>query len=247
MIYETENVECKSIVTDDIYKEVIAFANTDGGIIYVGVNNWGEITPLEDMDDSYTRITNGIRDAIAPDVTIFVKYTLEANKIIRVQVGEGSYKPYYLKSKGLKPSGVYVRQGASSVPASPEQIRQMIKNADGDGFEELRSLEQNLSFDACVKMFRARDTEFNEEKYNVLGVRSNAQGLFTNLALLLSDQCGHTVKVAVFADAQNTVFRDQKEFRGSVFAQMEEAFSYLQLVNQNRAVIDGLARVDHWD
>ena len=67
-----------------------------------------------DVDETYTRLTNGIRDAIAPDVTMFVRYVLQENGVIRVEVGEGSYKPYYLKSKGIKPSGVYVRQGASS-------------------------------------------------------------------------------------------------------------------------------------
>jgi len=41
---------------------------------------------------------------------------------------------------------MYIRQGTSSTQASPEQIRQMIKNADGDVFEELRSLEQELTF-----------------------------------------------------------------------------------------------------
>ena len=58
---------------------------------------------LEDVDDVYTRITNGVRDAILPDVTIFVKYTLEDGEIIKMEIGEGSYKPYYLKVKGLKP------------------------------------------------------------------------------------------------------------------------------------------------
>ena len=78
-------------------------------------------------------------------MTIFVKYTLEQGGIIRIEVGEGAFKPYYLKEKGLKPSGVYIRQGASSVQASSEQIRQMIKNADGDVFEDLRSMEQELT------------------------------------------------------------------------------------------------------
>ena len=52
------------------------------------------------MDETYTRLTNGIRDAIAPDVTMFVRYVLQDNRVIRIEVGEGSYKPYYLKSKG---------------------------------------------------------------------------------------------------------------------------------------------------
>ena len=117
MDHETEKLEFKEIATEDIIKEVIAFANTEGGVILIVVNNAGQLSPLIDIDDTYTRVTNGIRDAIAPDVIIFIKYTLENNEIIRVEVGEGSYKPYYLKAKGLKPSGVYVRQGTSSVQA----------------------------------------------------------------------------------------------------------------------------------
>ena len=247
MANETEKLEFKEIATDDLYKEVIAFANTYGGTILLGINKSGEVAPLVNIDDTYTSVTNGIRDAIAPDVTVFVKYALENNGIIRIEVGEGSYKPYYLKSKGLKPSGVYIRHGASSVQASPEQIRQMIKNADGDIFEELRSMEQALTFDSCANVFKKHGMAFGEEKFNVLGIRSHAPGMYANLGLLLSDQCHHSIKVAVFSDEQNTVFRDRKEFTGSVFEQMEGAFAYLQLCNQNRSVIDGIARTDYWD
>lgn len=125
MQYESERIEYKSQMIDDIYKEVIAFANTDGGVIYLGIDDKGNQIGIDNVDETYTRLTNGIRDAIAPDVTMFVRYVLQDNKVIRIEVGEGSYKPYYLKSKGMKPTGVYVRQGTSSVQASPEQIRQM--------------------------------------------------------------------------------------------------------------------------
>ena len=247
MLCESERLEFKEILTDGIYKEVIAFANTNGGTILIGINTEGECIPVAEVDDTYTRITNGVRDAISPDVTVFVKYTLEADKTIRVEVNEGASKPYYLKSKGLKPSGVYIRQGTSSVPASLDQIRQMIKIADGDVFEDLRSLKQDLTFRSCADIFEKCGVEFGEGKYNALGIRNHSQGLFTNLGLILSDQCEHTVKVAVFADGQNTIFKARKEFAGSVFAQMEETFSYLQLCNQNRSVIDGLVRADYWD
>ena len=130
MILESENTEFKAKLTDEIYKEVIAFANTDGGVIYIGVDDNGNVVGIDNVDDTYTRITNGIRDAIQPDVTMFVKYKLEDNRVVKITVGEGSYKPYYLKSKGLKPNGVYIRQGASSVQASSEQIRRMIKVSD---------------------------------------------------------------------------------------------------------------------
>lgn len=60
----------------------------------------------------------------------------------------------FLKGKGLKPSGVFVRQGTSSVPVSPDQIRQMIKDSDGDAFEENRSLDQDLTFESAQKAFQ---------------------------------------------------------------------------------------------
>jgi ATP-dependent DNA helicase RecG len=152
-----------------------------------------------------------------------------------------------LKSKGLKSSGVYIRQGASSVPASQDQIRRMIKDADGDQYEEMRSLEQELTFTECARVFKENNVPFGAEKYTVLGIRSLTQSQYTNLALLLSDQCAHTVKAAVFADEQNTVFRDRKEFTGSVLKQAEDTFNYLRLNNKNRSSIEGLARKDYWD
>ena len=84
----------KSQLTDEIYKEVIAFANTDGGIIYIGVDDQGNATGIDDVDGTYTRLTNGVRDAIQPDVTMFVRYVLQDNQVIRIEIGEGSYKPY---------------------------------------------------------------------------------------------------------------------------------------------------------
>lgn len=247
MRYETEQIEFKATITDELYKEVIAFANTDGGTIFVGINDKGEKVGLENVDDSFTRITNGIRDAILPDVTIFIKYTLEDGEVIRIEVGEGGFKPYYLKSKGLKPSGVYVRQGTSSVSATPEQIRRMIKSADNDIFEDLRSLNQNLTFHSADETFTKHGVDFSTDKYYALGIREKESEQFTNLGLLLSEQCAHTVKVAVFADAEKTVFRARKEFAGGLFQQLEDTFDYLELCNQNRSVIDGLERIDYWD
>lgn len=138
MLYESENTEFKSQMVDDIYKEVIAFANIDGGIIYIGIDDQGNLTGIDNVDETYTRLTNGIRDAILPDVTMFVRYILQNDNIIHIEIGEGSYKPYYLKSKDLKPAGVYVRQGASSVQASYDQIRMLIKESNVDIFEEMR-------------------------------------------------------------------------------------------------------------
>lgn len=245
MQYESKHIEYKSQMIDDIYKEVIAFANTDGDIIYIGIDDQGNVTGIDDVDETYTRLTNGIRDAIHPDVTMFVRYVLQENKVIRIEVGEGSFKPYYLKSKGLKPTGVYVHQGTSSVQASPEQIRQMIKESDGDNYEDARCLEQELTFDAANTAFRRYGVEFSVEKYRTLGITKN--DLYTNLALLLSDQCLHTTKIAVFKDESCTEFRDSKEFGGSVFTQFENTVNYLALCNKTVSTIKGVLRTDKQD
>ena len=247
MIFETENIEFKSQFTEEIYKEVIAFANTDGGIVYVGIDNDGNVIGLADADQEYTRITNGIRDAIMPDVTMFVRFTIQDSKVVRIAVSEGTNKPYYLKGKGLKPSGVYVRQGTSSVPASPEQIRRMIKESDGDMFEEMRSIEQDLTFEAAAAAFKKYGVEFGPEKYRALGVTQKNDELYTNLALIISDQCAHTTKVAVFGDDSNTTFKDNKEFGGSVFKQLEDTYTYLMLCNKTAATFKGLERIEKQD
>ena len=41
MNFETENIEINAQFTEEIYKEVIAFANTDGGVVFVGIDNDG--------------------------------------------------------------------------------------------------------------------------------------------------------------------------------------------------------------
>lgn len=247
MLFETENIEFKSVLTDDIYKEVIAFANTDGGTIFIGIDNSGNTVGIENVDETFLKITNGIRDAIAPDVTMFVKFTLGENETIKISVGEGSFKPYYLKSKGLKPGGVFVRQGTSAAPASPDEIRKMIKESDGDIFEEMRSMEQELTFLETRKAFSDSATEFSENKFKALGIVNKTGNLFTNLALILSDQCPYTIKTAVFSDDNNIHFLDSKEFSGSIFRQLENCFDYLKLCNKTKAEFDGLTRIEKND
>ena len=73
----------------------------------------------------------------------------------------------------------------------------MIKETDGDHFEEMRSLEQNLTFEAAKKEFSNRNVLFGEAQMKTLGIMTH-DGVYTNLGLLLSDQCVHTIRVAAF-------------------------------------------------
>ena len=119
----------------------------------------------------------------------------------------------------------------------------MIKETDGDSFEAMRSLEQELTFIVAEKEFAIRKLEFNEPQRQTLKLIS-PDGVYTNLGFLLSDQCSHTVKVAVFEGADQSVFKDRREFSGSLFKQLEDAYSFIDLNNPTKATFNKLLRID---
>ena len=188
---ETEIVELKAIVQDSIKKEIIAFANCDGGTVYIGVADDGTVLGVENADECALQVSNMLRDAVKPDITMFVHYeTLdyEGKAVVSINIQRGTNRPYYLAKKGLRPEGIFVRQGYSSVPATDTVIRQMIKETDGDSFEEMRSINQELTFETTKKEFKTRKVAFGQPQMQTLKMIST-DCLYTNLGLLLSEQC----------------------------------------------------------
>ena len=243
---ESETVELKEVVVDDIKKEIIAFANCDGGKLYIGVRDDGTVIGLDNADSVSLQINNMVRDAIKPDITMFLHYeTIVENgkNVVAVDIQRGTDRPYYLAKKGMRPEGVYVRQGYSSVPATDTAIRRMIKETDGDRFEAMRCLNQDLTFEATKTEFELRKTDFGPQQMRTLKL-IDQDGLYSNLALLLSDQCVHTIKVAVFQGTDQTIFKDRREFTGSLMQQMNEVYDFIDFRNQTRATIEKLYRVD---
>ena len=246
---ENETTEFKEIVVEDIKKEVIAFANSGGGTLYIGIRDDGEIIGVEKTNEEMLKISNMIRDSIKPDVTMFVHYDTEeqdGKKIIVINVQRGTERPYYIAKKGLRPEGVYIRQGTSSVPATDTAIRHMIKETDGDSFEEMRSLEQNLTFQSVKKEFALRNLEFGPQQMQTLKIL-NSDGIYTNLGLLLSEQCIHTIKAACFQGTDQSVFQDRREFSGSLMQQLNDVYSYIDMHNQIRSTFEDLRRIDILD
>lgn len=72
-------------------------------------------------------------------------------------------------------------------------------------------------------------------------------GTYTNLAFLLSEQCTHMVKLAVFEWSKKSVLRDRRELSGSLPEQLEEDFDYIDRYNRTRAEFSGLDRSDMRD
>lgn len=243
---ENNNTEFKREFVDEVKKTVIAFANTAGGKIYIGVDDDGSAVGVSDPDDVMLKCSNAIRDAIRPDITTFVNYSVEtiANKqVVVIDVQRGTSIPYYLESKGIRPAGVYVRQGALSVPASETAILKMIKETDGDKYENARSIQQELTFNSAKKEFETDSVSFNEQTMRTLKLISD-DGVYTNLGLLLSDQCPHTIKAAVFEGTNKFVFKDRAEFNGSLLEQINSAYEYINRYNRTRSEFEGIHRID---
>jgi ATP-dependent DNA helicase RecG len=71
---ESETIELKEIVTKEIKKEIVAFANSYGGKLYIGVKDDGTVIGLKNFDETSLQIINIIRDSIKPDLSMFVRY-----------------------------------------------------------------------------------------------------------------------------------------------------------------------------
>ncbi|MBR1895619.1 MAG: ATP-binding protein, partial [Pyramidobacter sp.] len=208
MTGESLTVEYKREYIDDIKKTIIAFANTDGGELLIGVDDDGTVLGVDDPDDVMLKVTNSARDTIKPDVTTFMRVeprTILWKSIISVSVQKGTACPYYLGAKGIRPEGVFVRQGASTVPATESTILKMIRETSDESFEKARSLIQELTFGCAKQHFSEESLAFGKAQQRTLGIIGE-DGAYTNLGLLLSDQCQHTIKLAVFqGSTKNTL------------------------------------------
>ncbi|MCL2758821.1 MAG: putative DNA binding domain-containing protein [Treponema sp.] len=248
-IDENLTTEFKREYTEDIKKTIIAFANTAGGTIYIGVNDDKTVAGVDAPDDTLLQVTNVIRLSIKPDLTLFVDCKTEKvgkDTIIVIIVQKGTACPYYLAGKGIRPEGVYVRQGASTVPASETAILKMIKETDGEKYEEVRSLNQDLTFTVTENIFTKENISFGSNQQKTLHLQT-VDGVYTNLGLLLSDQSVHTVKLAVFEGLEKEIFKDRREFSGSLLKQLWDVYEYLDIHNRTHAHVEGLLRTDYRD
>ena len=245
MFIENEYTELKSELTKDIKKEIVAFANSKGGTIYIGVNDDGTIKGLNNVSKDIEALSSMIREGIKSDLSLYTN--IEINKyedkdIIVLKIMNAPNKPYYLADKGLKSSGVFFRHGNVSAPASDEMIKNLIKE-NHDSFESEISSNQILHFTYLKQVFQNKDIVFNESKYKTLNL-VNESNYYTNLALLLADECPFSIKCAIFEGNNKITFKDRKEFSGSLVKQLEETLDYLNIVNRISGKIINYKRID---
>lgn len=246
---ENEYTEFKREYVEQIKNTVIAFANGNGGVLYVGIDDDGTVVGVRDVVALQERVISALHDGIRPDVMMFVKVVpemIEGKNVVSINVVPGTQKPYYLSGKGLTGSGVFVRQGVSTMPASADSIRRMLMMSSGYEYERSVAVEQDLHFVKANEIFRMHKLPFGDEQFRTLEL-VDADGRYMNLAFLLSDECTHSVKIGVFEGNNKDVFKDRLEVRGSLFEQLEKTLGFLHRYNRIAAKIKGFERQDVWD
>lgn len=160
MYYENEYTELKSKLTKEIKREIVALANSKGGTIYIGINDDGSIKRLKNIDDDMEALSGMIREGIKSDLSLYTNIEIneiDDKKVLVLKIMSGPNKPYYLADKGLKPSGVFIRHGNVTAPASDENIRKILKE-NHDSFENEVSSNQNLHFNSLNNEFNNKNS-----------------------------------------------------------------------------------------
>jgi len=241
---ENESIEFKENYTEKIYKEIIAFLNTNSGTIYIGYDDNGNLIGVDNCKDIEEKISNGIRTNIYPDARIFVSINtgkIEDKEYIIIKVSKG-IDIYYLKEKGIV-KGTYLRTGSCSIPATEETVKQLIIKNSSLSFETSISSNQELTFDYISKALEENNININENNIKE-NLHFTANQKYTNLGLLFSDQNPFTFKLAVYQSNEKNNFLDRKEFKGSILEIYDTIIDYLKNNTATYGLINTSVRED---
>ena len=264
---ESKNVEFKVKLPEDsakYIKAIIAFANTQGGCLVIGVDDVTRRVIGVD-DDSAFQITDSIANAVAdscvPQIVPNIELqTIDQRTVVLITVAPEPNRPYYLKSKG-KELGTYIRLAGTSRPASPEKIKELEMEGAHISWDELACIGYKVTDKEMKKL--CRDImQYREKaglpKRNVTSAqlvnwkllrKTDTLFLASNAyVLLVSDYFPYSkTQCAVFKGTERAVFLDKREFTGSVYEQIEEAITFVLRNIRLGAAIEGLVRKESYE
>ena len=201
-LIEDSRNEFKKGLSDSLEKEVIAFLTTNGGNIYIGINDNGEIVGVnEDIDSMQLKIKDRIKNNILP-ATVGL-YDIEVKeydnkKYIHITVAAGNEKPYYLRKKGMTPDGCFIRIGSSCESLNEKQIEELFAKRTRNSLKNIVSPTQNLTFSQLKIYYEEKKYKINDSFLNQLGLIMD-DGKYNYLAYLLADNNGISIKVATYS------------------------------------------------
>ena len=179
---ETRQIELKEKISNTFLKTVSAFSNYDGGKIYFGIDDNGNIKELADAKQACLDIENKINDNIIPQPD----YTLELqnnDKTIKLTVKSGIQKPYLYKSKAYK------RNDTATIEVDILELSRLILEGKNIQFEDLPCKDQDLSFHILSQKLKdhIQLENFNQDTLRTLNLYNSNTG-YNQAAGILADK-----------------------------------------------------------
>lgn len=265
---ESKNVEFKETLPDKsekYMKTIIAFANTQGGQLIVGVNDVTREVTGVDMDSVFKimdRITNAVSDSCTPQIVPDITFqTIEGKTIVVVYVAPGANRPYYMKSRG-KEGGTYIRVAGTSRQADADKIKELELEGARISWDELicvgYEVKENAIKKLCRDMNRYRN-EMQQRKGNAEKLQQVTRAQLLNWNVIKKTEDGYLAsnafalltgkhfyysrtQCAVFAGTDRGEFIDKKEYDGPLYGQIEEAYAFVLRNIRRSAKVEGLIR-----
>ena len=188
--------------------------NQEGGILYIGLDNDGHPTGIVDLDTTQLKIADRIKNNILPSTLGLFDIVTEAVEnmtVIKIIISSGLEKPYYIKAKGMSPSGCYTRIGTSSQPMTTAMIDDLYARRIHTTLRNISSPRQDLKFAQLKIYYQERGLELNKQFANSLELLT-PDGKFNYIAYLLADENGVSIKVAKYAGSDKVDLIENEEY-----------------------------------
>lgn len=194
---------------DNLAVEISAFANTDGGIIVIGVSDAGE--PIGLSKEDVSRLNQWISNATTSklDKQLFVKTEVlvcEAKRILIINVPRGSNKPY-----AVNRVDVWVKDGADKRRAPIEEALRLAQTSGLLFADELGTETTINDFDQAF--FKDRYKQYYQEELKTLGI--SIKNLLKNIKLMKDDRL--TLAGLLLAGKKPERFRPQFIIKATYF------------------------------
>ena len=249
---ETHIVELKEILNDSLPKEIVAFINTDGGTIFIGITKDKKIVGIKtDIDEVQRKVSDVINDQVSPKSREYVHQhveVMEGKQVIVIEVKADHTNLYYIKKYGLSEKGVYVRDGSTCRPLSPEEIKKRYEetlNIVEPDITEIESYRQDLTFAHLKNYLISKGNHVNEETFLQNYKLITKNGKYNRMAEILADENDIVVNVMTFKGNDKTEYLKRDEFGYTcILLACEKVLNYVNAINQTFVKVGTVPRIE---
>lgn len=226
---ETNRIEYKQQLTDDLEIEAVAFLNYhEGGVIYIGIDKTGNVVGASDIDGDMLKIKDRLKNNIRPScMGLFDVSTenIDSKDVIKITLASGTEKPYYIKKLGMSERGTFIRVGTAAEPMPVRMIESLFAKRTRNSIGKIKSPRQNLTFEQLKIYYEGVSKPLNQQFASNLELLTE-EGKYNYVAYLLADVNGMSFKVAKYDGLDRVDLMENNEY------------GYCSLVKATKQILD---------